>query len=56
MRAAAERGSQALNEPEVAARFQGEEAWAIASAVFLDEQFMKLEGDESQMEGLQEQV
>lgn len=49
MRAKADRGSQELDEPEVAARFQAEEAWEIASAGFLDEQFMKL--DESLPDG-----
>lgn len=32
VRAPAERGSEEMNEPAVAARFQGEEAWDLGSS------------------------
>lgn len=56
--APAERGSQKVNEPAAVARFQREEAGTqeMAIAEFLDEHFMRLEGDESQMVRLQDWV
>lgn len=45
-----------MNEPAAVARFQREEAGTqeMAIAEFLDEHFMRLEGDESQMVRLQD--